>query len=104
MKKVLFLLLLFCSTKVFPQDIFNAIENKNYDQLTELVKTKDNVNARGKNKLTPLLRAVGLNDFKAVKILVENGADITLTPNSGWTPLMLACQSAGIEIASYLID
>jgi serine/threonine-protein phosphatase 6 regulatory ankyrin repeat subunit B len=57
---------------------------------------------------TPLMAAVWVGSFEAVKVLVDAGASVAArSPASGYTPLMFACGERrslrGAEIVSYLV-
>jgi len=49
------------------------------------------VNARGANNRTALHKAVGKNFVEVARLLIDNGADITLVDGAGMTPLY-ACE------------
>ena len=103
--RILFFLLLFTgTTNLFGQAILEAVEQKNYDKVAELIKKKGVVNKKGKNGVTPAQKAATVNDLKILQLLVDNGADINLAGDAGWTPLMIACQEGHLEIAKYLIE
>lgn len=49
------------------------------------------INQKDKDGLTPLINAIQDNNFLNVKMLIEEGADVNITDNSGFSPLMIAC-------------
>jgi len=62
------------------------------------------VNAVGFFGNTPLHVAITWGDLEAVKLLVENGADINVAGERGATPLHHAISMAEFQIARYLVD
>ena len=54
--------------------------------------------------ITKLSRVARLGDFKAVKFLLEEGADIEAIDNFGRTALMWATSWGHLKIAKFLID
>lgn len=97
-------MLLIGPTNLFGQAILDAVAQKDYDKISELIKKKGVVNKKGKNGVTPSQKAATVNDLRILQLLVENGADINLAGDAGWTPLMIACQEGYFEIAKYLIE
>ena len=66
-----------------------AVKSGNVDALAVLI-DKININAQDKNGNTPLHYAVFANQQQAVLLLLENGADATISNANGKTPLALA--------------
>lgn len=69
----------------------NYIQSKNY---------------YGYKKLIPLKLACGKQNFKIIKLLIENGADVNLTNEEGQTALFDAIEAkkANKDIIKYLLD
>ncbi|KAH7377240.1 hypothetical protein B0T11DRAFT_220574, partial [Plectosphaerella cucumerina] len=42
---------------------------------------------------TPVKAAADKGHLNVVKFLVENGADITVASNNGWTPLLISSKN-----------
>lgn len=61
------------------------------------------VNSVGFFGNTPLHVAITWGDLEAVKLLVENGADINLAGELGETPLHHAIAMAEFQVARYLV-
>jgi hypothetical protein len=61
-------------------------------------------NARGNFGRTELHEAVNNNDIEEVKRLLENGADVTLKDNSGFTPLIIARLNGYADIITLLSE
>lgn len=47
----------------------------------------------GPEQLSPLCYAAHAGDEAGVRLLLENGADVSFKDSSGWTPLHRACTS-----------
>ncbi len=82
-----------------------AVDQKDYEEMEELLKKGADINSSFLNeKYTPLSSAASNGDLKLVIFLVENGADIkgnSLFPNS---PIYLAISGNHLGIASYLLN
>jgi ankyrin repeat protein len=101
MRILICLLVLSGTTSLFGQAILEAVAQKDYDKVSELIKKKGIVNKQGKNGVTPAQKAATVNDLKILQLLVENGADTNLAGDAGWTPLMIACQDGYFERADF---
>ena len=66
-----------------------AENNKNPDIITALIQAGADINAKSKDGFTPLHWAAVLNQQEAVLLLLENGADATISNGEGLTPLDL---------------
>jgi ankyrin repeat protein len=44
------------------------------------------------------------NYIEIVKLLLEQGADITVASNKGWTPLKLVLDSGYVEVVKLLLE
>ncbi len=62
------------------------------------------VNQRNFGGATSLLIAARQNNLEIAKILIENGADVNIADNEGWTPLMRASLVKGNELVDLLIS
>jgi hypothetical protein len=56
------------------------------------------------NGMTALLYAIKKGDFETVKILVEQGAEVNIADNQGYTPASLSKELGFIEMNLYLIE
>ena len=72
------------------------------DWMEAVAKKHREVNARGSNNRTPLMKAVMRNDVGAVASLLAKGADPSLADNSGKTAMMYATESNNQEIISLI--
>jgi len=52
---------------------------------------------------TPLCYAAKTNSVRAIELLLQNGADINLRNEEGFTPLMRAAEAGNVEAAEFLI-
>ena len=65
----------------------------NNNELVELyLKNGENINQLDDQKYTPLHHAVEGEGVQTVKVLLEQGADVSIKNKDGLTPLMLAQQ------------
>lgn len=80
-----------------------AILNKDRDCIHELL-YHSNIHQPGDRDFTPLMRAIMINYFDAVKFLVDEGADVNYQTPNGKTALFLACSVKNEQIVKYLLD
>ncbi len=82
--------------------------NANYLKLSLLYGGNVNLISKkveGPFNQTPLFAAMlPVNNWDNLKIVVEHGANVNLTPVGYWSPLTEACLVSEIETAKYLID
>lgn len=72
-------------------------------QLASLLDQGADIDARDKQRRTPILRAVARNFINNVELLIARGANIELRCDFGYTPLGLAAFKDYIEIAELLL-
>ncbi len=63
----------------------------------------DLVNQKNIGGATPLLLACREGNLEIVKILIDNGANINVTDNEGWTPLMRAALAGKKDVVDLLM-
>jgi ankyrin repeat protein len=68
-----------------------------------LLKSGANPNVRDEHLCTPLYHAVANRCLKAVRLLLEAGADIHKEESCGWTPLSLACHRGYTNIVKEMV-
>ncbi len=68
------------------------------------IKKGENVNQKNRARWTALAYAVKFNYMNVVEYLVEHGADVDLTVNTGETPLQVALKNGSFDIAKYLVS
>ena len=78
--------------------------NKKEKNIDKFLPQNVDVNSKLSNSNTSLIDAVWYQDFQAVKVLVEKGANIDKKQGDGITPLMFAVEKGNLEIAEYLIN
>lgn len=78
--------------------------NKKEKNIDKFLPQNIDVNSKLSNSNTSLIEAVWYQDFQAVKVLVEKGANIDKKQGDGITPLMFAVEKGNLEIAEYLIN
>lgn len=89
-----------------------GLRSERLDWMQQAIDAKADLNAKTPSKYTPLTEAAYNGYFAAVKLLVENGADINLPGMHGHTPLTAAINSTNYkttpliasQIALYLIE
>ena len=94
-------------------DTEKSILEKSFKQLVEVKSEKllqdfpnlfSKPNEQNQAGQTPLVAAVQIGDFDAVKALVHLGADINANNKDGQTPLMVAVEQKMPKIAQYLVS
>lgn len=71
-------------------------------ELSVLLRSGAEINAKGEHQYTPLHNSVEQGKLEAVRLLVENGADLSARNINGQTPLDLAGVLEEGLIAAYL--
>ena len=72
---------------------------KSLDEFNKLMDAKDN----GKQDSAQLVRVSRLGDLNFVALLLNNGADVNATDDTGTTPLMAASEAGKFEVARLLL-
>jgi ankyrin repeat protein len=83
------------------QPLMDAIMNGEIDKVKELA-TEQNVNQRDDLSNTPLMVAVQYMDLEIVNVLLEKGADPTITDDLGVDSIMMAEDSENLELTNLL--
>ncbi|MFM9904076.1 MAG: ankyrin repeat domain-containing protein [Pyrinomonadaceae bacterium] len=89
-------------SKITP--LFVAVEQGNVDIVELLLNFGAKVNARDKQKQTPLMRLDGESTPELVDLMIRHGAKVNLTDEQGNTALTLAANYAVPEVLQALID
>lgn len=79
-----------------------AVMNGDLRALRDLLAAGANVNEQDEQGWTPLNWAAGHGDVEAVKLLLDHGADPTLTGRDNRTPVMIAKAAERKEVAEIL--
>ncbi|WP_261368573.1 tetratricopeptide repeat protein [Wolbachia pipientis] len=85
------------------------IEGSNYEVIDAIIKKissdnlKEVINAKNKDNVTPLHKAVLRNDEKIAKRMIDEGADVNAKKSNDWTPLHLAAKNGNLEIVNALL-
>jgi len=90
--------------KVTQMEIPSRYKGSSLESIKLLLEYGANPNRGNNHNWTPLHQLVSKNNFEAVKLLVESGADVnTRDTLYNRTPLMVALQYSFGEIAEYLL-
>ena len=82
--------------------LLEAVGGNDISQVTKLLGGGADINEKGENGLTSLMKASSLGNLDMVKLLVEKGAKLNLSSDLGLSALDMA-QAAGKEkIVEYL--
>lgn len=108
--KVIFVFTIFLiltSSIIFAQDgsdLINAIMYQDFEKTKELVNKGVDINYQDKSYgSTALILACQYNFVDIAKFLIENGADLNLQANNGYTPL-IAAASVSVELTELLLS
>ncbi|GEM_PF-5317518 len=88
------------TTETIP--LHEAVKNGDTEKLKSLLKEKVNVNRIGEDGYTALHHAVDEEDLEAIRILLDNGADLFLKDDDDWTPWDLSSYAKNKEILNLL--
>lgn len=86
-----------------PTPLSIAILNRDRYCLQELL-YRSNIHQPGDKNFTPLMRAIMINYFDAVRFLVEEGADINYQTPDGKSALFFACSVKNEQIVKFLLE
>lgn len=84
--------------------LFIAVENGNVAITRLLIQYGANVNARDKQKRTPLMFIDDDATPDLIEVLLRAGAKVNVHDKTGTTPLLVAAGSAGVMVVQALID
>jgi ankyrin repeat protein len=113
MKKLILTILFFISTYIlFAQNmndslLYQAVVNNDTTTIQDLVGKGGNVNfvkQQGWVKVNLLITAVNKKNIEAVKVLLQNGADVNWEDGFNTTALMYAASIGNIPIIKHLLD
>lgn len=80
-----------------------AVMDGNRSQVELIIKSyHGDVNAQDVNGTTPALLAAKRNDLTMLKLLVENGADVTIGDQLDQTPMLWALHNENDEMAEFI--
>ncbi|MBI3220748.1 MAG: ankyrin repeat domain-containing protein [Bacteroidetes bacterium] len=105
MKQItLILLFAFTNYNTSGQDIFKAIETKNYVELENQLKAGTATEIYNDKGLTPVWIAVFKNDTTSLRLLMKYKANINFLEKKGIHPIMIGCLANSIESVKILLD
>lgn len=98
------IVLLFVSSSLFGQDIFELLEKKDHQRLEQEIKNGLDIEKQTRNGLTPLWMAVFKNDTTAVNLLLSNGVDVNVPNRSGVPAIVVGCMTNSVESVKILLE
>ncbi|XP_067661991.1 ankyrin-3-like [Haliotis asinina] len=92
-----------CSTS---NNILHLACSKGYVEVLKYVLSQNTVdiNSRGRSKKTPAMIAAECGHEKVVELLMEKGANLSLTCDTGSNILHLACSKGRLEVLKYILS
>lgn len=83
--------------------LYAAIRTADLASTTDLTRSREGINQRGPDGLTPLMIASGLGQSQVVRLLLDAGADVhAIEPRMGATALHKAAQSGSVDVVAML--
>lgn len=89
---------------IYSNTLLRLGDSEDLDDITKLLNSGANVNARNSNGETPLMLAIVEGHLDSVKLFFEHGAYVNDSADDGTTPLMLAAYCGHVEILKFLIQ
>ena len=84
--------------------LMHFVEKNSINNIEILLDAGADVNAPSwKTQITPLIKAIKMNNKKLVELFLQKGVDIHKTDGNGKTPLMWAAQKGHIDILEILL-
>lgn len=90
--------------KCSEQEVQFRIEQQHEQLVRKLVEKDSDINARDSNGNTPLILAICLKNYAALKVLLEMNVDVNMPDLQGVTPLHYALFNDDIRYASALLE
>jgi len=84
--------------------LIDIVKNGNIEKLKKVMDFKTNLDIIDDNGNGLLLIAIKKGFTNIVQFLIDQGIDVNLSNNIGWTPLMEAVQMGNIEIVKSLVE
>ena len=92
------------SSQVFAQNIFQAIQNGDIEQVKSILEEDENaVNSQDKDNDTPLHYAASQDNSEMVELLLHEGAALNTQNYQGYTPLHRAASGGLLKAAQTLV-
>lgn len=76
--------------KASVQDLIDGVKSKNLEAVAQLLQAGEDVNAQNAQGNSALHYAVATDNADMVRLLLNNGANLYLENDKGWTPLKIA--------------
>ena len=85
-------------------DLHNAVDQKNFYKVKELIESGADINKKGKVGFTPLILAAGWGDVEMVKYLIDNGANLDSKANPGFGVIHRAAMNKNPAVLKYILE
>ena len=88
------------------QQLINSLGKNNFELvLKEFIASGNSLDYEDETALSPLHKAIEINDHQAVKLLINNGANVDLASSkNGWTPLITAIYFNRVDMVRFLLE
>ena len=87
-----------------PIDLLQAIQNRQFSDVRQLVKHGADVNLTTNEGATPLHFAAQTGQLASVHLLLQEGANVRALYQDQWMPLHFAAQHGHVDVAKLLLD
>ena len=84
--------------------LFDAVEEKDEEAVTDLLDKGVDVNAENVLGFTPFMWACQNSTYQIVKLLIDYGADVNKVTEMGRTPMLFAIKGNNIPVVKLLIE
>ncbi|ETR68205.1 MAG: hypothetical protein OMM_10763, partial [Candidatus Magnetoglobus multicellularis str. Araruama] len=103
---IIFVLILITNNVLANEKLIIASGKGNIEEVTKLLKEGVNIAAHDSEWNTPLMKASENGHLEIVKLLIENGADISIQQSIApeYTALIVASIKGHLEIVKYLVE
>jgi len=82
--------------------VIEAVKRRHIEALQQALEEREDINQQDENGWAPLNWAAGAEILDIVKLLVENGANLTHVGRDRRTPYMIALAAGHVEVAKFL--
>ena len=78
------------SAQASVQDLIAKVKSQDINAVQEMLNKGEDVNAQNEQGSTALHYAIALDNAEMTRLLIENGANLYVANDKGWTPLKIA--------------